>query len=333
MTITPDIPDYRQLMLPLLRIAVAAETTVPQAAKQMAYQFALTREQRAQTVRGGRYPLIHHRVHQAERMLADARLTERPQRGVFRATARGRKVLAGGVDEAALVGRASRHSGEGSRHSGEGSRPGGEGKSSEVSAHAQRDATVPRSDACSAPQTAPLSPADRIAAAATELDAALRHDLLCRILGMGDKQRRGAFFEHLAIDLLLAMGYGGGRREAAIRLGGNNDGGVDAVILLDPLGLDRLYVQAKCYAQDNPVDVVEMREFAGTLEDKKTARGVLLTTSDFTRGALNFAQRIHRPITLIDGIELTRLMVEHGVGVRGTRAIAVKEVDESYFLR
>ena len=87
MTITPDIPDYRQLMLPLLRIAAAAETTVPQAAKQMAYQFALTREQRAQTVRGGRYPLIHHRVHQAERMLADARLTERPRQNVFRATA------------------------------------------------------------------------------------------------------------------------------------------------------------------------------------------------------------------------------------------------------
>ncbi len=123
------------------------------------------------------------------------------------------------------------------------------------------------------------------------------------------------------------------RGEAAVRLGGNNDGGVDAVILLDPLGLDRLHVQTKCYAQDNMVDVVEMREFAGTLEDKKTARGVLLTTSGFTRGAREFVRGIHRPITLIDGTELTQLMVEHGMGVREGRVIAVKKVDESYFER
>ncbi len=320
MSVTPDFPDHQQLLLPLLRLAAVAETTIPQAAKRLARHFALTREQRAQTVRGGRYPLIHHRVHRAERSLAGARLIERPRHNVFRATACGRELLAARpnrIDDAMLAGFTSRHSGE--------------GKSPAASPRVQRGAIVPRSDTCSPPQTAPLSPADRIAAAATELDAALHRNLLRRILGVGDKQQRGAFFEDLAIDLLLAMGYGGGRREAAIRLGGNHDGGVDAVILLDPLGLDRLYVQAKCYSEDNPVDVVEMREFAGTLEDKKTARGVLLTTSGFTRGARDFVRGIHRPITLIDGAELTRLMVERGVGIRKGRTVTMKEVDEDYF--
>ena len=121
------------------------------------------------------------------------------------------------------------------------------------------------------------------------------------------------------------------RGEAAVRLGGNNDGGVDAVILLDPLGLDRLYVQAKCHAEDNLVDAPMVRDFAGSLEDKKTARGVLITTSGFTRGARAFVGGIPRPIALIDGAEVARLMIKHGVGVKQEPTTGMRKVDEGYF--
>ena len=93
-----EIPDYQTLMLPLLRIAADGETTVAKAAKRLAYQFALTREQRARTVRGSRYPMIHHRAHWAQRTMAKAGLVELAQRGVFRATERGHRLLAANPD-------------------------------------------------------------------------------------------------------------------------------------------------------------------------------------------------------------------------------------------
>jgi restriction system protein len=152
--------------------------------------------------------------------------------------------------------------------------------------------------------------------------------LIERILAMPG---RSAFFEDVALHLLTALGYGNGLDGAAARLGRTGDGGVDAVILLDPLGLDRLYVQAKCHVADNLVDAPMVRDFAGSLEDKKTARGALITTSGFTRGAADFVRRIHRPIALIDGAEVARLMIKHGVGVKQEPTTGMKEVDEGYF--
>jgi len=167
--------------------------------------------------------------------------------------------------------------------------------------------------------------------AAAGTDSALHGALIARIFAIADVPRRSTFFEDLSVDLLLAMGYGGGRKVAAVRLGRSGDGGVDAVIKLDPLGLDLLHLQAKCYAPDHLVDVAAVRDFSGSLDDKKASRGVLTTTSRFTKGARDYVRAIAKPIVLIDGAELTRLMIEHGVGVRDNRSKAVKEVDEGYF--
>jgi restriction system protein len=287
MNVTPDLPDYRQLMLPLLRIAAGGETSLRAAVERLSAELGLDAAQRARTLPGRRYAIIDHRAHWARTHMMRAGLIERRWRGAFRATARGRELLATGpepIDFSAL-------------------------------------ATTPEID-----RPAPVS----TIAAAPATDAALAGVLIDRILAV---PHRSDFFEELVIDLLTAMGYGDGRKDAAIRLGRSGDGGVDAVILLDPLGLDRLYVQAKCYRQDHLVDAPAVRDFAGSLEDKKTARGVLLTTSGFTRGAREFVPGIPRPIALIDGPELARLMIAHGVGVKAGRTAGTKEVDMAYFGR
>jgi restriction system protein len=159
--------------------------------------------------------------------------------------------------------------------------------------------------------------------------AALCDALIDRILAI--EPGRSGFFEHLVMDLLVAMGYGGGRKGAAILLGRTGDGGVDAVIELDPLGLDLLYAQAKCYRRDNPIDVGMVRDFSGSLDDKKTSRGVLMTTSRFTRAAQDYVRAIHKPIALVDGSRLARLMIEHGVGVKKGCSGARMRMDEGYF--
>ncbi len=114
-------------------------------------------------------------------------------------------------------------------------------------------------------------------------------------------------------------------------LGQSSDGGVDGVIRQDALGLERIYVQAKRYAADNSVGAPSVRNFTGALEGFSASGGVFITTSRFSSEALAFVERLSRPIVLIDGEELGRLMVEYGVGVTTTQTLHVHEVDENFF--
>ena len=248
MNATPDLPDYQKLMLPLLRIAAERETSLRLAVDRLADEFALTAAQRAGAVPSRRFPVLQHRAHWARTHMLRAGLIERRPRGAFRATARGRALLADMPDRhdlgvTALIPELA-------------SAPTRASKARAAKTPAPQapapQAPAPQAPAPVPPPLAPAPPAERLAAAADELDAALRRALIERIFAIDEVPRRAAFFERLVLDLLLAMGYGGGRHEAAIRLGRTNDGGVDAVILLDPLGLDRLYVQAKCWERTTP---------------------------------------------------------------------------------
>lgn len=138
-------------------------------------------------------------------------------------------------------------------------------------------------------------------------------------------------FEQLIVDLLLAMGYGGGRQEMGRRLGRSGDGGIDGVIDEDALGLDAVYVQAKRYAPGNTVGRPAIQQFIGSLTGEGATKGVFVTTSAFSAEARDYAARVQHRIVLIDGPRLARLMVAHDVGVRTRQTCAVKTVDEDYF--
>ena len=113
--------------------------------------------------------------------------------------------------------------------------------------------------------------------------------------------------------------------------GRTGDGGIDGTIREDALGLDEVYVQAKKYADGKTVGEAELRNFAGAIDAAGTAKGVFVTTSRFTDVAKQYVARSPKRIVLIDGEELARLMVEHGVGVRLRDRYAVKRIDEDYF--
>jgi len=121
-------------------------------------------------------------------------------------------------------------------------------------------------------------------------------------------------------------------RSAVRAIGRSGDGGLDGVIDEDALGLDRVYVQAKRHAPDNPVGEPEIRGFAGSLGAAKANKGVFVTTSRFTRSAHDFVVRTPNKIVLIDGDMLATLMIRYGVGVRTEQTILVKKIDEDFFL-
>lgn len=157
--------------------------------------------------------------------------------------------------------------------------------------------------------------------------AKLRNDLIARILANSP-----AFFEQLIVDLIVAMGYGGRRRDVAEHLGQSGDGGVDGVVRQDELGLDSIYLQAKRYRASMPVQAAEVRDFVGALEAHHARKGVMVTTSHFSRAARDVASRVPHRISLIDQQELAQLMIRHNLGVRVSRSYQFKTLDSAYFV-
>jgi len=299
------IPDFQTLMLPVLRIANGGEVRAADAVDRLADEFHLTPEERAELLPSGGQAKIANRVHWAITYLVKAGLLSRPRRGVFAITERGREVLANPparIDIHFL----SRFDGFDqfrTKSSGE-----IEGERS-----AEPSATL-----------AVGTPDERIEAAFNEWNAALRSELLDRIQAMHPTR-----FEKLIIDLLLGMGYGAGG--SSKHLGRTSDGGVDGVINEDVLGLDIIYLQAKRYAAGNAIGVEKIREFAGALDERGATKGVFVTTSHFAPQARAYAQRSPKRLVLIDGEELTRLMVQYGIGVRVYRTLEMKKLDTDYF--
>jgi restriction system protein len=152
----------------------------------------------------------------------------------------------------------------------------------------------------------------------------LAQDLLDRI-----KQKPPVFFERLVVELLVAMGYGGSLKDAGQAIGRSGDGGIDGVIKEDRLGLDYIYIQAKRW--EGMVGRPVVQAFAGSLDEQKARKGVVITTSTFSQEARRFVERIEKKIVLIDGEQLAQLMIEYSVGVAIDETYAVKKVDLDYF--
>lgn len=137
------------------------------------------------------------------------------------------------------------------------------------------------------------------------------------------------FFEHLIVELLLKMGYGYDS-DSGIVVGGSHDGGIDGIINEDKLGLSLIYLQAKRYSSENAVGRREIQSFIGAMQN--VHKGVFITTSSFTRKAIEFAEhQQQKSLKLIDGEMLTRLMVKYEVGIIGQQSLKIYKIDNLFF--
>jgi len=168
------------------------------------------------------------------------------------------------------------------------------------------------------------TPEDMIEYGYLKLKTDLKRDLLLNI-----KRSSPRFFETLVVELLVKMGYGGSRKDAGQAIGKSGDGGIDGIIKEDRLGLDQIYLQAKRW--EGTVPVKEIRDFAGSLLQKKARKGVFITTSDFPKSAYEFVGSIAPKIILIDGDQLSDLMIESNVGVSLHGTFEIKKLDSDYF--
>lgn len=165
------------------------------------------------------------------------------------------------------------------------------------------------------------SPDDRLESALTEIRDSVAADLLATL-----SQTSPKYFETIVLDLLHKLGYGTSRNDLQ-RVGGPGDSGIDGVISLDKLGLEKVYVQAKRW--QNTIGRPQVQEFYGALAGQKASKGVFITTSRFTPQAVDFANSVER-IVLVDGDKLTQLMIDHEIGVT-LRPLWIPKLDSDYF--
>ncbi len=168
------------------------------------------------------------------------------------------------------------------------------------------------------------TPEEAIESAYQGLRQQLAQELLAKILGCSP-----TFFEHLVVELLVKMGYGGSRKDAGERIGQSGDGGIDGIIKEDRLGLDTIFIQAKRW--QGSVGRPEIQKFVGALQGQRARKGVFITTSTYTADATLYAAQIDTKVVLIDGQQLASLMIDFDVGVSAAASYTVKRIDSDYF--
>ena len=298
------IPDFQKLMLPVLRAAASGEVNISEVVGSIGKQLALLDEELSELLPSGKQTTFANRVNWAKSYLGKAGLINLTRRGHFVISESGRAVLAAPpltINIKFLE-----------------TFPGF------TAFRDVRDQPVDMS-ASPKPNLKDLTPDEIIRSAHSELDKSLSVELLTKVLGAPPD-----FFEHLIVQLLVAMGYGGSAADAGRALGKSGDGGVDGVIDQDALGLDRIYVQAKRYA-DNKVSAVDIRDFFGSLDRFKASKGLFVTTSGFSPAAKETAELLSKRIVLIDANTLTRLMIRYDIGCRVEETIHIKKLDEEFF--
>ena len=298
------IPDYQSLMLPLLQYAGDGEEHSLRAAIDgLGEKLGLSEEDRKELLPSGRQATFDNRVGWARTYMKKAGLLESTRRGCFRITDRGQKVLQGNPDriDVSFL-----------------------NEFDEFREFRKRDAeggiTEPESSAAD-----DATPEEALEKAYLSLRRDLAQEILQTV-----KQMSADFFERLVVDLLVSMGYGGSRKEAGQAMGKAGDEGIDGIIKEDRLGLDIIYIQAKRWT-DNVVGRPEVQKFAGALQGKRAKKGIFLTTSSFSRDALEYVSMIESKIILIDGKQLAELMMDHGVGVTPVAAYEIRRLDSDYF--
>jgi restriction system protein len=299
------IPDFQSIMLPLLELAGDGEVhSIHEAVEVLADHFSLSEEERTKLLPSGQQPRFYNRVGWARTYLKKAGLLEDPRRGHFRITARGKEVLdrrPSKIDRRFLR------------------------QFPEYVEFRNAEGTAGEREE-EEEDVEELTPEEVLEEAYQQIREGLAETLLSYVLNSG-----AGFFEKLVVELLVEMGYGGSRREAARAVGQSGDEGIDGIIDEDRLGLDVIYVQAKKWNTNRAIGRPEIQKFVGALQGKRARKGIFITTSRFTSAAREYAGRIDTKVVLIDGERLTDLMIDHDVGVSMLTTYEVKRVDSDYF--
>ncbi len=296
------VPKYDEFMLPLLKLAGDKKThSMSEAYENLAQLFKLTEEDRKEMLPSGQQNIFENRVGWAKLYLKKAGLIYSKERGKFKITDKGLLELKNNpkkIDKEYL-------------------RKYPEFEKFQTRPKKQKNKNIIIEDE--------KTPKDLIEENYQQIHDSLAQDLLEIIKTSAD-----SFFEKLVVDLLVKMGYGGSRVDAGKAIGRSGDQGIDGIINEDKLGLDVIYIQAKRWTT-NKIGGGDIRDFVGSLDLKNANKGVFITTSDFTKDAIESAYKSTKNVILINGERLANLMIEHDLAVSTEAKYYLKQIDNDYF--
>ena len=298
------IPTYDQFIEPVLEILASRTDGVKaqEAHDYAADRLGLSAEQKTELLPSGKQRVYKNRAGWAHDRLKRAGLSASPRRGLWKITEKG------------------------IRYAAENPSPLSKEKVEHL-ATAFMDVTLKTSDKSTeidsfyVNTSASESPDDRLESAIQEIRTSVATEILESLSNVSPE-----YFETIVLDVLHGMGYGAKRNDLK-RVGKSGDGGIDGIISLDKLGLEKVYVQAKRW--QNNVGSPELQAFYGALAGQHATKGVFITTSEFTSSALKFASTV-QGIVLVSGRYLSQLMIDHDVGVT-SRTVKIPSLDTDYF--
>jgi restriction system protein len=299
-----SIPDFQTIMLPLLKVASdGQEHSGHEFLEQLAKHFEISDEELNELLPSGKQTRFYNRVGWARTYLIKSKLLDMPRRSFYQITERGKEILKSDLSQIDMkyLSRFPEYI--------EFRKRGNDKQSKKDLVEVVEEST----------------PEEMLETAYQEIRDNLAQEVLETVMGCTP-----AFFERLVVELLVAMGYGGSRRDAARAVGQTGDEGIDGIIDEDKLGLDAIYIQAKKWA--GSVGRPEIQKFVGALVGKRAHKGIFITTSVFSPDAIRYASEIETKVILIDGKRLAELMIDYNVGVTEVLSYQLKRIDSDYFI-
>ena len=297
------IPKYDELFRSALDLLKDGEERRPKAFEApLAEQFNLTDEELGQMYASGNGPVFYDRIYWALSYLRMAELVDKPRKGIYIINQEGLKLLATPEKIKGYVDR----------------------KVAERDAKRRKE----KSSETVSDETLTLTPQEQLYASYENIRQSTYEEIVDTILKKSPRD-----FEHLVVKLLERMGYGGEVKDAGKVTQYSNDGGIDGVIKEDVLGLGRIHIQAKRYDRSNTVGREEIQKFVGALAVAQSNKGVFITTSSYSAGAMQYADSLHGStmLILIDGEQLAKYIYDFGVGMQVEQTIEIKKMDGDYW--
>jgi restriction system protein len=299
------IPDYQSIMLPLLKVvANKKEYKLQELIEILSSTFKLTDIERKEMLPSGQQRIFDNRVAWARTYLKKAGLVVSPRRAFVIITERGQKVLSENPEFINV--RFLKQFPEFVEFQ----TTKKENNSTEIDEHSESTET----------------PEELLEIAYLKIRKSLAQEIINKVI-----QLPPAFFEKLVVELLVKMGYGGSIKDDGKAIGKTNDEGIDGTIKEDKLGLDIIYIQAKRWQPGNSVGRPDIQKFVGALAGQGAKKGIFITTSSFTKDAIEYQPRNETKIVLIDGDQLSQMMIDYDLGVYQTNKYDIKKVDHDYF--
>ncbi len=295
------IPKHDDIRIPALKLLTENDSLkLNEFEPPLGRKFGLSEDELSQEYESGNGKIFYDRISWALSYMNMAGLVQKPKRGTYQISDMGKKQLKSPENINAFI-----------------------------EAQIKKREPVKREKASSIEiVNADLTPQEELYESFSKIQLSVYNEIIDVIL---DKSPRE--FEKLVVVLLQKMGYGGEVKSAAEVTQYSNDKGIDGLIKEDVLGLGRIHIQAKRYARENTIGREEVQKFVGALAVAQSNKGVFITTSSYSKGAIEYAANLNGTTTLvlIDGNKLAEYIYQYSLGMQTEQTIEIKKLDSDFW--